>query len=232
MLGKTVMLVEDDAAVANVVSLYLKNYGFTVTLEENGAKAAQRILQESPDAVILDGILPGMSGVDVCRQVRNSFRAPIIMLTSMDEDADHVVALELGADDYIVKPAEPRVILAHLKACLRRAAGIPAPVADQLCFGRLVISQVNRTVVLDGQTIAMTDSEFDLLFLLAKNAGRVLSRDDIYEQLRGLDYDGLDRSIDMRISRLRKHLHDDSTRPTRIKTVRSKGYLFSGVEWA
>ena len=228
MSSKRVMLVEDDEAVANVISLYLSDYGFEVSHEENGEIAAGRIIQELPDAVILDGLLPGMNGVDVCREVRKSFDNPIIMLTAMEDETDQIVALELGADDYIVKPAAPRILLAHLKACLRRASSNDENAPPEILqFGDLTISLTSRNAVLNGTELLLTDSEFDLLWLLASNAGRILDRDNIYEQLRGRDYDGLDRSIDMKISRLRKQLHNGSQNSCRIKTVRGKGYLFS-----
>ena len=228
MLSKRVMLVEDDDAVANVISLYLSDYGFEVLHEGNGAIAAGRIIQELPDAVILDGLLPGMNGVDVCREVRKTFDNPIIMLTSMDDETDQIVALELGADDYIVKPTAPRVLLAHLKACLRRAYSDEEHADSKILqFGDVTISSIARKVTLNDVEILLTDSEFDLLWLLASNAGQIISRDFICEQLRGRDYDGLDRSIDMKVSRLRKHLCDDSDHPSQIKTVRGKGYLFS-----
>lgn len=231
MDGKRVMLVEDDPAIASLIILYLSHYGIIMTHEENGLTAAQRILEEMPDAVLLDGILPGMNGIDVCRKVRTAYRGPIIMLTSMSEISDQIVALEFGADDYIIKPTDPRIILAHLKACLRRAPLTEeAPKLILLTFGNLTICLASRSVTLNDEPVPMTDSEFDLLWLLASNAGRILSRDEIYEKIRGLDYDGLDRSIDMRISRLRKYLHDDSEHPVRIKTVRAKGYLFSHTE--
>ena len=230
MLSKRVMLVEDDDAVASLLSLYLSDYGFEVSHERNGAVAAGRIVQELPDAVILDGLLPGMNGVDVCREVRKTYENPIIMLSALDDEFDQVVALELGADDYIVKPTAPRVLLAHLKACLRRASHDEEDAASEILqFNDLTISSIARTVTLNGTEIMLTDSEFDLLWLLASNAGQVISRGTIYEQLRGRDYDGLDRSIDMKISRLRKHLCDDSDHPNRIKTVRGKGYLFSRI---
>jgi len=193
----------------------------------------QRILDARPDAVVLDGMLPGKDGFEVCREVRDRYRGPILMLTSRDEDLDQVLGLELGADDYILKPAEPRVVLARIRACLRRSGGgsTPAGNPDEFAFGKFRINRASRTVLLDHKEIAFTTAEFDLLWLLASHAGTILSRDDIQSRLRGIEHDGLDRSIDMRISRLRKRLGDDSDNPARIKTVRAKGYLFSSTDW-
>ena len=150
------------------------------------------------------------------------------MLSALEDESDQIVALELGADDYMVKPTAPRVLLAHLKACLRRASHDEGDTATGILqFDDLTISSIARKVTLNGTEIMLTDSEFELLWLLASNAGQVISRDTVYEQLRGRGYDGIDRSIDMKISRLRKHLGDDGDHPSRIKTVRGKGYLFS-----
>jgi two-component system OmpR family response regulator/two-component system response regulator RstA len=156
----------------------------------------------------------------------------ILMLTARDEDFDQILGLELGADDYIAKPVQPRVLLARIKALLRR---LPTPgeidAGDSQVFGQFRISQATRTATLNSQSIDLTTAEFDLLWLLASHAGNVLSRDDLLQELRGIGFDGLDRSIDARISRLRKKLNDDPENPTRIKTVRGKGYLFSKHDW-
>lgn len=227
-----IMLVEDDAVFAAVMRTFLEKNGFTVLHETNGAAARGRILTEAPDAVLLDGTLPGQDGFDICREVRQHFAGPIILLTARDEDLDQVLGLELGADDYIAKPCEPRVILARLRASLRRSGRErPEREADTLRFGSLVVSRASRTVFAAGRPVELTTAEFDLLWVLASHAGSVVSREDIFNRIRGIGYDGLDRSIDMRISRLRKLLGDDPLRPARIKTVRGKGYLFSPSDW-
>ena len=224
-----VLVVEDDELFATMLKLCLEKQGFRVEVEPRGDRAVARIASLQPKAVVLDGILPGKDGMDICRDIRPTFRGVILMLTARDDDMDQVLGLGLGADDYLVKPVTPLVVLAHLRACLRRQEVAAAPVASvqELSFGRFFISNANRTVRLGKENIHLTTAEFDLLWLLASHAGRILSRDEINTELRNIEFDALDRSIDMRISRLRRLLQDDSSKPTRIKTVRSKGYLFS-----
>jgi len=180
-------------------------------------------------------MLPGKDGFEICRAVRARYQGVILMLTARDEDFDQILGLELGADDYIAKPVQPRLLLARIKALLRRspvsAGGADARRPAELTFGSFHISQATRTACLGADCIDLTTAEFDLLWLLANRAGTVLSRDDLLQELRGIGFDGLDRSIDARISRLRKKLNDDPDNPTRIKTVRGKGYLFSKHDW-
>ena len=228
--GERILIVEGDTVLATVLLRILENNGFQVSLETNGARAVERIAAERPDGVILDGKLPGKDGFEVCRELRQDYRGAIIMLTGHDEDGDQVLGLEIGADDYLVKPSEPRVVLAHLKACLRRAEDQPG-VTDELSYGKFRISRSMRSVRLGEEEIFFTTAEFDLLWLLASRAGTTLSRDQIMTGVRGIPHDGVDRSIDMRISRLRKRLGDDADHPRRIKTVRRKGYLFSRTDW-
>jgi two-component system OmpR family response regulator/two-component system response regulator RstA len=206
----------------------------TISIEPRGDTAEARILAEQPDLVMLDVMLPGKDGFEVCRAVRANYRGVILMLTARDEDFDQILGLEMGADDYIAKPVQPRVLLARIKALLRRrpTASDDTPMENEaMAFGQFKISQSTRTASLGTETIDLTTAEFDLLWLLASHAGNVLSRDDLLQELRGIGFDGLDRSIDARISRLRKKLNDDPENPTRIKTVRSKGYLFSKHDW-
>ncbi len=227
-----VLLVEDDPVMAIVLSRHLEKQGYTVSIEDNGARALARVMAESPAAVILDGNLPGKDGFEVCRELRTKYRGAVIMLTGRDEDIDRIFGLELGADDYLVKPIEPRVVAAHLKACLRRTDSPGGDnEADEVRYGSFSISRATRVVTLSGQEVPLTTAEFELLWLLASRAGTVLSRDDIMSGMRGIAHDGLDRSIDMRISRIRKRLGDDADSPSRIKTVRGKGYLFSRTDW-
>lgn len=230
-----ILLVEDDDRLAELTAEYLRKNEFTVDIEARGDTAETRILETRPDLVVLDVMLPGQDGFAVCRAVRPQYEGIILILTARDEDIDQILGLELGADDYITKPVPPRVLLARIKALLRRAspgAGDETPEASEsLSFGSFRISQQTRSAVLAGETIDLTTAEFDLLWLLARHAGSILSRDDLLQQLRGIGFDGLDRSIDARISRLRKKLNDDPDNPTRIKTVRSKGYLFSRHDW-
>jgi len=223
--------VEDDRELAALVHEFLGKHGFVVAIESSGTGAARRLKTESPDLVILDVMLPGMSGMDVCKAVRPYYPGPILMLTALDDDMDHMLGLELGADDYIIKPVVPRLLLARINAVLRRFQKTRDPAAEQaagisvLQIGGLTIDASSRQVLLRDSDIALTSAEFDLLRLLAESAGEVVSRDDVLQRVRGLEYDGLDRSIDRRISRLRKKLGDDPANPKRIKTVRGKGYI-------
>lgn len=232
-MNTRILLVEDDARLAELTAEYLSRNDLNVSIEPRGDTAEARILAEQPDLVILDVMLPGKDGFEVCRAVRPQYRGVILMLTARDEDFDQILGLEMGADDYIAKPVQPRVLLARIKALLRRlpAPGEPAGESEAMIFGQFRISQATRTATLGGTSIDLTTAEFDLLWLLATHAGNVLSRDDLLQELRGIGFDGLDRSIDARISRLRKKLNDDPENPTRIKTVRGKGYLFSKHDW-
>ena len=234
-----ILLVEDDDRLANLTAEYLRKNDFEVTIEGRGDTAESRILNDDPELVILDVMLPGKDGFEVCRAVREKYNGVILMLTARDEDLDQILGLELGADDYIAKPVPPRLLLARIKALLRRAPSAANPEeenvnpddAAELAFGSFRISQATRSAHLGKDIIDLTTAEFDLLWLLARHAGSILSRDDLLQQLRGIGFDGLDRSIDARISRLRRKLGDDPENPTRIKTVRSKGYLFSRHDW-
>lgn len=241
-----ILLVEDDERLASLIGEYLRRQGFEVAIEPRGDAASQRILDMSPALVILDLMLPGRDGFDICRDVRPFYPGPILMLTARDEDIDQIVGLELGADDYVNKPVEPRVLLARMRALLRRfkvsSGGDPRNETghddrpthdhgDELVFGSFSISPSRREVTLDGNGVDLTTSEFELLWLLSSHAGTILSREESLSALRGIDYDGLDRSVDNCISRLRKKLGDSPSKPTRIKTVRSKGYLFVADTW-
>lgn len=224
--GFQLLLVEDDASLASMVSDYLSSHAFHVAIEGRGDRAAVRIQDEQPDAVILDVNLPGLDGFSVCKAVRTYYRGPIIMLTARGEEIDEVLGLDAGADDYMAKPVRPRALLARLQMHLRRAS--PEELASQpIVVGSLIVDAGRRTVELEGAAVDLTTAEFDLLYLLAKHVGQALSRSDIYPQIHGMKYDGLDRSIDLRISRLRKKLGDDPAHPQRIKSVRGVGYMLS-----
>lgn len=222
-----ILIVEDDERLAMLTLDYLRKNGLEVAIEMDGNKAIRRIINEQPDLVVLDVMLPGSDGLTVCREVRLHYSNPILMLTARTDDMDQVLGLEMGADDYVAKPAQPRVLLARIRALLRRTENTPSEEAPQrLEFGELVIDNGGRSVSLNDELVDFTSAEYDLLWLLASNAGRILSREDIFERLRGIEYDGQDRSIDVRISRIRPKIGDDPENPKRIKTVRSKGYLF------
>jgi len=179
-------------------------------------------------------MLPGIDGIEVCKQLRNYFTGPVLMLTAKGSDFDQVIGLEIGADDYVIKPVEPHVLLARIRALLRRTNN---QVQDkdtndeQLIFGNLSISRPSRTVILSGKDIPLTTREFQLLWLLASKAGTIISRDAILSHTRGLNYDGLDRTVDVRISKLRKKLDDITEQPVKIKTIWGKGYLFVPTAW-
>lgn len=224
-----VLVVDDDENLGRLISRYLTDHGFDVAVELNGTDGLHQIQNEAPDLVVLDIMLPGMDGLTVCREARTTFDGPILMLTALGDEVDEVAGLETGADDYLAKPVRPRLLLARIRALLRRhsgtADGSSSDDPQTISLGDLVVSQVGRSATLAGGDIELTTAEFDLLWLLASSAGRVLTRDEINEQLRGVEYDGLDRTIDLRISRLRRKIGDDPKRPTRIKSVRGRGYL-------
>ena len=232
---KKIMLVEDDHELASLISDFLIKYEFDVSIVGDGIEAVQRIISEQPALVILDVMLPGQTGMDVCRQVRLSYKGVILMQTALDDDIDQMMGLELGADDYVIKQVQPRLLLSRIRALLRRnnhdtnnlesnhsTNSEPKPEAIEI--GRLAINIAHRTVSLDNKKIDLSTAEFELLYLLANTPGEVVSRDTIVQHIRGYDYDGLDRSIDRRISRLRKKLLDDPIHPHLIKTIRGKGY--------
>ncbi|WP_434352771.1 response regulator [Psychrobacter sp. HD31] len=222
-----ILIVEDDERLATLTQDYLRKNGLDVAIETDGNRAINRIITEQPDLVVLDVMLPGADGLTVCREVRGEYTKPILMLTARTDDMDQVLGLEMGADDYVAKPAQPRVLLARIRALLRRIDITPVEeVPQRIAFGPLVIDNGGRSVTLNDELVDFTSAEYDLLWLLASNAGKILSREDIFERLRGIEYDGQDRSIDVRISRIRPKIGDDPDNPKRIKTVRSKGYLF------
>ncbi|HKS12137.1 MAG TPA: response regulator transcription factor [Pseudomonas sp.] len=220
-----ILIVEDDQRLAELTAEYLQANGFEVAVEGDGARAARRIIDSQPDLVILDLMLPGEDGFSICRRVRGHYQGPVLMLTARTDELDQIQGLDLGADDYICKPVRPRLLLARIQALLRRSEP-PEGKRQQLQFGALRLDNGLREAWLHGQGIELTSAEFDLLWLLASNAGRVLSREAIFTSLRGVGYDGQDRSIDVRISRIRPRIGDDPDHPRLIKTLRGKGYLF------
>ena len=220
-----ILIVEDDQRLAELTQEYLIRNGLEVSIEGDGQRAIRRIIDEQPDLVVLDVMLPGADGLTVCREVRGQFNKPIIMLTARTDDMNQVLGLEMGADDYVPKPVPPRVLLARIRAQWRRGESTEST-AQRISFGELIINNGARSVTLAGELVDLTSAEYDLLWLLASNAGKALAREDIFSKLRGIEYDGQDRSIDVRISRIRPKIGDDPDSPRIIKTVRSKGYLF------
>ena len=224
-MSAQIFIVEDDARLSEMMAEYLEKLGYSTTVERNGAAAVERILAVMPDLVVLDVMLPGEDGLSICRRLRPSFGGPILMLTARDDEIDEVLGLELGADDYVTKPASLRKVAARIKALLRR--GVASGAEQQIVVGEIEIDRRTRELRCGGVFVETTTAEFDLLWLLMRSAGRVCTRQELMQELRGIDYDGLDRSMDVRVSKLRIKLGDDPQHPTRIKTVRGVGYLFA-----
>lgn len=227
---KTIFLVEDDMELAVLTKERLEKEGYIVSHEVNGTEARKRIVEDMPDLVVLDVMLPGMDGFEVCKAVRPVYKGPILILTARDSDLDQILGLELGADDFVIKPVRPRILLARIRALLRRIE----PAGDkqvplELTCGAIFIDAARREAKINGSPFDLTTAEFDMLWYLASNAGQVVSRNDIHLALYNIEYDGLDRSIDVYISRLRKKLGDDPANPHYLKTVRGVGYLFTGA---
>jgi two-component system OmpR family response regulator/two-component system response regulator RstA len=226
-----IVLVEDDLRLSGLVSGYLQNNGFRVLVTERGDEAVEQVLRGVPDLVILDLGLPGQDGFSVCRQLRPLYDNPILILTARDNDNDHVLGLELGADDYVIKPVEPKVLMARINALLRRCKARAGVENKTLRFGKLVINMAARSVSLSGQPITLSSGEFELLSDLAAHAGVIQSRETLFQRLYKRDYDGLDRLLDIRISHLRKKLGGEAEGSERIKTVWGQGYLFVPDAW-
>ncbi|HUQ10615.1 MAG TPA: response regulator transcription factor [Steroidobacteraceae bacterium] len=224
-MSHRILLVEDDARLASMVSDYLGEAGFRMSSTASGVEAERLLKGDAFDAAILDLMLPDMDGLDLCRRVRAQSAIPLLMLTARGDPLDRVVGLELGADDYLPKPFEPRELLARLRAILRRGAG--SRPADLLRFGRLEIDRGARVARIDGQPRSLTGFQFTLLLAMAERAGRVLSREALLDLTRGEALEEFDRSIDVHISRLRAALEDDPKKPRRILTLRGAGYVFA-----
>jgi DNA-binding response OmpR family regulator len=220
-----ILLIEDDLRLAEMVKTYLGGVGFHVTVAQQGKGGLALEAREPFDAVILDLTLPDIDGLDVCRQMRMRAATPILMLTARGEPVDRVVGLELGADDYLAKPFEPRELKARLDAILRRTRG--GPRTDLLRFGRLEIDAGAREVRLDGELRLLTSHQFELLLVLARHAGRVLSREQLMDLARNERLEAFDRSIDVHVSRIRAEIEDDPGKPRRVITVRGAGYVFA-----
>ncbi|MGI4720910.1 MAG: response regulator [Janthinobacterium lividum] len=224
-----VMLVEDDARLAELVTEYLSGYEFAVDLVTRGDAALERFKALSPDVVVLDLMLPGLDGMVVCRQIREVSEVPILILTAREDSYDEVSGLEQGADDFVNKPVQPRVLLARLRALMRRTQAKGGADARVLQFGSLRIVTSDRSVSWRGEPCVLSNTEYKLLLVLAEAAGRVLSRDALLKKMRGIEFDGLDRSIDNCISKLRRKFDDAESE--KIKTVWGEGYLFSPSAW-
>jgi DNA-binding response OmpR family regulator len=225
-MAERLLMIEDDATLARLVREYLAPLGFEVTTVGTATEGLRRVEQEGPDAVLLDVMLPDLDGFEVCRRIRRGSDVPILMLTARGDDEDRIAGLEIGADDYLPKPFNPRELQARLRAILRRRRPPPGA-SPPLRFGRLEIDPDARVVRLDGEERPMTGYQFDLLLALARSAGRVLSRETLMTRVRGDSSEAFDRSVDVHVSRLRATIEDDPRRPRRILTVRGAGYVFA-----
>jgi DNA-binding response OmpR family regulator len=224
-----ILMIEDDTRLAAMVRDYLVESGFRVSVRETAADGLATLGREPFDALVLDVMLPDLDGFEVCRRVRASSDVPILMLTARGEPTDRIVGLELGADDYLPKPFEPRELLARLRAGLRRR-GAPAKRAGSLRFGRLEIDRDARAVRLAGAERTLTSYQFALLVAMAEHAGKVLSRETLMDLVKGEPLEAFDRSIDVHVSRIRAAIEDDPKRPRRIITVRGAGYVFAKLQ--
>ncbi len=225
------LLVEDDDQLAGLLAEYLGAQGFALTHVASGGGGVARILEQKPALVLLDLMLPDMTGLDVCRQVRGAYAGAIMMLTASQSEADHVAGLELGADDFVIKPIEPRVLLARIRTQLRRLAGarsVGSPRArGPIELGALRIDGVTRSARVAERPVGLTTMEFDILLRLATHAGSVVERDVLYTEIIGAAYDGLDRGLDVHVSRIRRKLERAGLDPSRLKSVRGVGYLLA-----
>ncbi len=228
-MAERILIVEDVPRLADMLSEYLGGAGFRVSAAGDGAGASRKLGETVFDAVVLDLMLPDIDGLELCRQLRVRSDIPILMLTARGDATDRIVGLEIGADDYLPKPFQPRELLARLRAILRRR-GNGTFAERPLCFGRLEIDRPARVSRLDGTVCAMTSYQFALLQALAENAGRVLSRDTLLDLVKGEQLEAFDRSIDVHISRIRAVIEDDPKHPRRIITVRGAGYVFAKAQ--
>lgn len=230
-----ILLIEDDARLADLTRRYFEQNGLSAVVESRGDNALACFARIRPRLVLLDLMLPDVDGLTICRELRKIFAGPILIFTAKDATIDQVIGLEAGADDYVTKPADPMVLLARTRALLRRldtaASTTGTTEVHDIELGGLRVSPAAQQVWLKNEPIALTTQEFDLLSALANQAGTILSREALFRLVKGIEYDGLDRSIDGRISKLRKKLGDDANTPTRIRTVWGKGYLLVPDAW-
>jgi DNA-binding response OmpR family regulator len=224
----TVLIVDDDRKLGRLLTDYLAGFGFKASAVAHPDDALRALRQSVPDMVILDVMLPGRDGFEVCREIRRDFAVPIIMLTARGELTDRVLGLELGADDYLPKPFEPRELVARIQSVLRRGAGAAAP--DRIRHGALTLDFHRREASIAGRPLDLTALEFEALAVFARSPGKVLDRDRLLERTKGLEWGPENRSIDVLVSRLRQKLGDDPRRPTFLKTVRGMGYMYIGGE--
>lgn len=223
-----ILLVDDDEALGTLLVEYLGRFGLAVTAVGHPDEALRALKSDPPDLLVLDVMLPGMDGLTLCRKVRETSRVPIVMLTARGDVTDRVVGLELGADDYIPKPFEPRELAARIQAVLRRGSPRPPGDDESVRAGALEVSFATRSARLHGRPLPLTTAEFEILSIFVRHPGRVLTRERLLDETRGLDFEAFDRSIDVLVSRLRQKLGDDPRQPEFIRTVRGTGYCFIG----
>ncbi|MFC1681597.1 response regulator transcription factor, partial [Pseudomonadota bacterium] len=226
MSSNTILVIDDDVKLCELLREYLARFGYEVSSAHDSDSGLARTRSDRPELVVLDVMIPKVDGFEVLREIRKTSKVPVIMLTARGELSDKVVGLELGADDYLPKPFEPRELVARIQTVLRRSQPDTGPAA--LEFGELVIDMDGHAATLHGEPLHLTTTEFEILSLFAANPGKVLSRDDLMEKTRGIDWDAFNRSIDIAVSRLRSKLGDDSRDPRYIRTVWRKGYMFVG----
>lgn len=224
MHNNHILIIEDDDEIARLSAMYLNSEGYTTSIVTDGIVAVETIKALQPDLVILDLMLPGIDGIEICKQTRDFYQGPILILTACDDEFREVNLLKLGADDYLNKPVKPHIMLARIEALLRRSK-ISCTQQQQISTRLIQIDTTNQTVRFKGQLLDLTGAEYDMLQILTRNAGKTVSREICSRALRGIDYSVSDRSIDMRISGLRKKLQDEKAPYQIIKTIRSKGYM-------
>jgi len=225
-MTKTILVIDDDEKLNSLLKDYLSEFSFKVITETNPERALNLLKRKTPDIIILDIMLPGMDGFEVCRRIRKSYNIPVVMLTARGKVEDRIVGLELGADDYLPKPFEPRELVARIQSVLRRSLEVGK--TGRLHFKNLVIDIDKQLVLLEGEAVDLTTMEFEILYLLMKNPCKVLDRDQIMDSLRGLEWEAFDRSVDVLVSRLRQKLRDDPKSPRFIRTIWGRGYKFIG----
>lgn len=228
-----ILLVEDDLSLAQWVSEYLTQQGFEVLLCHRGDEVIEIVKKHVPQLILLDVMLPGKDGISVCRELTSFYHGPILMMTAKGDEIDEVIGLEVGATDYIIKPVRPRALLARINAALRNTPETEdKSSAEQIHVGTLRIDTLSRNVYVQNEQVNVSNAEYSLLHFLASNADKVMDRDSVFLATKGREYDGLDRSVDVLISALRKKFNDDPQNPRRIKTIWGKGYLLVSEAWA
>ncbi|OGO23464.1 MAG: DNA-binding response regulator [Chloroflexi bacterium RBG_16_51_9] len=227
MTGKRVLVVDDDVKTVELVKLYLNRDGYRVLTSHNGLEALRLAQETHPDLIVLDLMLPGMDGLEICRKIREESDVPIIMLTARTSDEDKLAGLGLGADDYVTKPFSPRELAARVRAVLRRLPGERGP--DEIKHGKIKVNFRKHEAFLDGEALNLTPVEFKLLGVLVKEPGRVFSREQLIEEALGYDFEGFNRTIDVHILNLRRKLEPDPGHPKYIRTVYGAGYKFLEV---